>query len=1218
MAIFGAYETTEELERTPFSVVFRAVQADAKARSPFVVKTIDLDATAVDPQTLDAKNEQFLSAVRVQQKISDRGGSCHWAPVHDLGTVRGRAFYVTDCYPRTVAGMIKGRVKISPRALYSVTRGVIKGLEELNQLCRRPHGNLKTSNVLIADPDLDPTEVYLSDPCPDEQLPAEKADAADMNALGRLIYQLVTHRPFPEVGGWPIQMSADWQRLGRKGKDWLAFANQLLDPLSEKPMTLEQAAAALKKLGAPPILSGKHVLGVVAAACVAVAAFGIYKFIQRGGTVAKQVNAQTQPGDVTPALPRVDPILEEIQNHHSEIEKRIPALEGSRDPLLGRFASLVTPATTQPVGERNRQLAELDALSKELVEAVTKEYASIDRGYFNQQAAVHRETKNKSTLTVEEFQRWLKEVKDPQYIRLDEKVDPRKGWQPITALRAAKLRLDELGQMKAGAAEVHQPEVEKLNAAITNTRQRRWNNAQKPLIEAEMKEIDGRLATLAAKIDSALNAQQGADAKLAQLRAKLSSTIILSDDSLQARWNQSRQQILDLLKKDPSKIEDLAKQTIELQTRLTQIDQGCTESTRLFQQNDFINAIDKLDRLIATYPDEAVPRKRRSAFGAPLYERSVKELGDGEGKVNDDEVFKCLLISAGLADPQAERIIKPIHERFGATARDAPALLALFRRSAEGGDAAAMNIVGLMFEDGWGTTADMRQAVDWYTKSANAGFGGAMHSLGFLYINGKGVKQDDAQAAAWFKKGAEAGYVTSMKNLARLYRDGRGVAKDPAQTVQWYRKAAEAGDVIAMTELAQIYERGELVPRDFKESVNWHRKAAEAGDLRAMIELAQFLEQDEFVPRDLKESAKWYRKAAEAGDAHSMVRFSEFLEGGEVLAKDEAEAFKWYTKAAAAGEYTAYTHLGNMYEEGRGVVKDEAKAFELYQKSLTKPDPNAHLFLARMYESGRGTAKDETKAFQHYGVAAYVIPSAMFTLGTMYRDGRGTQKDPKKALELFKLAAGHDEPAACKELGMMYLKGDGVEKDPSEAAKWMGKAADAGDPAAMSNMGVMYLNGQGVAKDEKKALEHFKKAADAGNAGAMANLGVMYKNGRGVAKDLFEAFEWYKRGAEAKDTLAMNNLGLMYQNGQGTKQDYPAALRWFKAGADAGDSAAMNNLGIMYELGQGVARNPAEAAKWFKAAAEAGEATAQKNLDRIQRAPTNQPRRDRIGRQPPP
>src|SRR4051812_35634296 len=159
MPIFGAYETTEELERTPFSVVFKATAADGKVRSTFVIKSLDLDANTLDPHTLQSKNDQFLSAVATQQKLSDRSDTNHWAPIHDHGTVRGRAFYVTTFYPRTVAGMIKGHVKVSAVALTSLVRGVLVGLKELNQISRRPHGNLKPENILIADPDPAPTEI---------------------------------------------------------------------------------------------------------------------------------------------------------------------------------------------------------------------------------------------------------------------------------------------------------------------------------------------------------------------------------------------------------------------------------------------------------------------------------------------------------------------------------------------------------------------------------------------------------------------------------------------------------------------------------------------------------------------------------------------------------------------------------------------------------------------------------------------------------------------------------------------------------------------------------------------------------------------------------------------------------------------------------------------------------------------------------------------------
>ncbi|HEV8606684.1 MAG TPA: Sel1-like repeat-containing protein kinase family protein [Tepidisphaeraceae bacterium] len=1187
MAIFGAYETSEELERTPFSVVFKATQADAKTRSPFIIKSLDLDATALDPQTLDAKNQQFLSAVRVQQKISDRSGACHWAPVHDVGTVRGRAFYVSDFYPRTVAGMIKGRVKVSPRALYSLIRGVITGLQELNQYCRRPHGNLKAPNILIADPDLDPTEVYLSDPCPDEQLPAESADAADMKALGRLIYQLVTHRPFPEVGGWPIQPNAEWHRLGRRrGKDWLAFANQLLDPLTEKPMTLDAAAAAIKKLGAPPLLSTKHLAAAAVVTVMAVGAYFTYKFIQGGG-LAPRANAQTnstqpaitqgKPADPQP--PAVDPLIAEIESHRSAIANRLPVLESSRDPLLARFASLLQPAATQSLADSNRRLIDLDNLSKELVTTLEKDYPTVDRVYFNQQAAVHQETKTKTTLAPEDFGRWLKEVKDPQFTRLDDKLDPRKTWQP--GLRSVRLRLDELRQMTPAAAEAPQAEVEKLTKAITQTRERRWNTAQKPVIEQEIKDIDARVLALSTNIETTIQNQQTADTRVAQLRAKLASnSLILSDDSLQADWDRSRQEILEMLKKDPTQIDALSKKTTDLHTRLTRLDQTVAESARLLKSNDFIPAIARLDDLSRAYPEDRIPRERRSSLAAPLYDRGQKFL-KGEGiKADQSEAFRCLLLSAGLGEARAARMLGRIPPEIGAASKDSPALLDLFKKTADAGDAPAMNIVGFLYENGWGAAADPKLAVDYYTKSANANFGGAMNNLGFLHYSGRGVPQDNKKAFEWFSKGANAGYAASMKNLGTMYQNGHGVKADGAQAAQWYRKAAEANDVSAMTRLGILYEEGKDITRDYKQSATWYRKAAEAGEGRAMLGLANL------------------------------------LENGLGLDRDEADAANWYRKAVAAGEVGALGRLANLLEQGRGVTKDEVEAFKLYRQAADAGDPIAMTALADMYNSGRGTTKNETEAFKWYTKAADANePSALRTLALMHADGRGTAKDPKKAIDLFKRAADAGDPLAAKDLGMMYLRGDGVDKNPTEAAKWMSKAADAGEPAAMSNLGVMYLNGQGVAKDEKKALELFRKAADAGNAGAMANLGVMYKNGRGVAKDLYEAFEWYRKAAEAKDTLAMNNLGLMYQSGQGTKRDYPAALRWFKSGADAGDAAAMNNLGIMYELGQGVARDPAEAAKWFKAAAEAGEPTAQKNLDRLQNprtTPTNPPRRDRV------
>ena len=510
-------------------------------------------------------------------------------------------------------------------------------------------------------------------------------------------------------------------------------------------------------------------------------------------------------------------------------------------------------------------------------------------------------------------------MKDPQFVKLDEKLDPRKGWQPIAALRAAKLRLDELRQMTPGAADAQQVEVDKLTAAIKNTRERRWNNCQKAAIDTEMKEIDRRLTALAANIDTAINSQKSADERVAQLRAKLNAnSVILADDSLQAQWEKSRTEILEELKKDPGRVDALSKKTTDVQARLTALDQGITDAAKLLKTNDFIPAIAKLDDLIRSYPDDRTVRDRRSSLAVPLYDRGLKFLKGDKLTADQNEAFRCFILSAGLGEARAARMLGRIAPDIGAASKDAPTLLYLFKNSPDTGDAAAMNIVGFIYENGWGTPADPKLAVDWYTKSANSGFGGAMNNLGFLYYSGRGVPQDNSKAFEWFSKGAAAGYAASMKNLGTMYQNGHGVKADGAKAAEWYRKAADANDASAMTRLGILYEEGKSITRDFKESARWYGKAAEAGEGRAMVGMGNLLENGLGLDRNEAEAATWYRKAIAAGEVAAIGRLANLLEQGRGVPKDEAEAFKLYRQAADAGDPVAMAALGEMFAEGRG------------------------------------------------------------------------------------------------------------------------------------------------------------------------------------------------------------------------------------------------------------------------------------------------------------
>jgi TPR repeat protein len=92
--------------------------------------------------------------------------------------------------------------------------------------------------------------------------------------------------------------------------------------------------------------------------------------------------------------------------------------------------------------------------------------------------------------------------------------------------------------------------------------------------------------------------------------------------------------------------------------------------------------------------------------------------------------------------------------------------------------AAAMTILGVLYDNGQGVAQDYNKASEWYEKAAAKGDVTAMTNLGVLYANGRGVAQDYSKAREWFEKGAAKGQTTAMTNLGMLYDNGRGVAQD--------------------------------------------------------------------------------------------------------------------------------------------------------------------------------------------------------------------------------------------------------------------------------------------------------------------------------------------------------------------------------------------------------------------------------------------------------
>jgi TPR repeat protein len=100
--------------------------------------------------------------------------------------------------------------------------------------------------------------------------------------------------------------------------------------------------------------------------------------------------------------------------------------------------------------------------------------------------------------------------------------------------------------------------------------------------------------------------------------------------------------------------------------------------------------------------------------------------------------------------------------------------LKLLRPLAEQGVADAENMLGHMYERGWGVTADFAEAVKWYRLAANQGIADAQVKLGIMYYTGQGVGQDYVRAYKWFSlsaaQGSEHGAVSKKITADNMTR----------------------------------------------------------------------------------------------------------------------------------------------------------------------------------------------------------------------------------------------------------------------------------------------------------------------------------------------------------------------------------------------------------------------------------------------------------------
>lgn len=122
-----------------------------------------------------------------------------------------------------------------------------------------------------------------------------------------------------------------------------------------------------------------------------------------------------------------------------------------------------------------------------------------------------------------------------------------------------------------------------------------------------------------------------------------------------------------------------------------------------------------------------------------------------------------------------------------------------------------------------------RDGVKLIREAANDGYSAAMNTLGLAYQDGKGVKQNNGTARSWFRRAGEAGDPLGYYNLGRAYYNGIGVWKNSEKAIEYFVKAGNLGDAHSQFMVGIMTAKGIGTRKSQRTADKWFKVAADQG-----------------------------------------------------------------------------------------------------------------------------------------------------------------------------------------------------------------------------------------------------------------------------------------------------------------------------------------------------------------------------------------------------